>query len=92
MPLRPGPVQVCGVNRTGGNGTVARLKVGAFTVWNGNTWGLRRSLLPWIQWHTQLGVCRFYVSFASIPFLFLFSISIRFYSSGTRSWACAAST
>ena len=54
--------QVGGVNGTGGNGTIAQLKLGAFTVWNGNTWGLRRSLLPWLQWHTQLGVCRFYVS------------------------------
>ncbi|KAG2487900.1 hypothetical protein HYH03_013480 [Edaphochlamys debaryana] len=26
-------------------------------------WGLRRSLLPWMQYHTQIGVCRFYVAY-----------------------------
>ena len=41
--------------------TRAQVKVAAFTVWNGNLWGLRRSLLPWMQYHTQLGVCKFYV-------------------------------
>lgn len=36
--------------------------IAAFTVWNGNLWGLRRTLLPWMQWSTHLGVCKFYVS------------------------------
>lgn len=27
-----------------------------------DVWGVRRELLPWLQYHTELGVARFYVS------------------------------
>ncbi|KAG2496863.1 hypothetical protein HYH03_005265 [Edaphochlamys debaryana] len=54
--------QVC-TNRSSRPGPGASLRVAAYTVWMGDTWGLRRALLPWLQWHTQLGVCRFYVAF-----------------------------
>ncbi|PNW84033.1 hypothetical protein CHLRE_04g218450v5 [Chlamydomonas reinhardtii] len=53
---------VC-TNASGVPGPGMQVKVAAFTVWNGNLWGLRRSLLPWMQYHTQLGVCKFYVAF-----------------------------
>ncbi|KAG2423760.1 hypothetical protein HXX76_015036 [Chlamydomonas incerta] len=53
---------VC-TNASGAPGPGMQVKVAAFTVWNGNLWGLRRSLLPWMQYHTQLGVCKFYVAF-----------------------------
>ncbi|KAG2500367.1 hypothetical protein HYH03_001941 [Edaphochlamys debaryana] len=54
--------QVC-TNSTGssGPGHAGSPRVAIFTVWNGNRWGLRRSLLPWMQWHMQQGVCRYYV-------------------------------
>ncbi|KAG2421983.1 hypothetical protein HYH02_015556, partial [Chlamydomonas schloesseri] len=46
--------QVC-TNRSSRPGPGASLRVAAYTVWMGDTWGLRRALLPWLQWHTQLG-------------------------------------
>lgn len=36
-------------------------QVAIFTTWSGDLWGLRRELLPWMMYHTQLGVCKFYV-------------------------------
>lgn len=27
-----------------------------------DVWGVRRELLPWLQYHTELGAARFYVS------------------------------
>ncbi|KAG2452028.1 hypothetical protein HYH02_003066 [Chlamydomonas schloesseri] len=54
--------EVC-TNASGVPGPGMQVKVAAFTVWNGNLWGLRRSLLPWMQYHTQIGVCKFYVAF-----------------------------
>ncbi|GLI65059.1 hypothetical protein VaNZ11_008485 [Volvox africanus] len=54
--------EVCS-NASGRVGAGIHPRVAAFTVWNGNMWGLRRSLLPWMQWSTQLGVCRFYVAY-----------------------------
>ncbi|KAG2500357.1 hypothetical protein HYH03_001931 [Edaphochlamys debaryana] len=54
--------QVCG-NGTGAPGPGTTLRVSAFTVWAGNLWGLRRTLMPWLQYHTQLGVCRYYVAY-----------------------------
>ena len=29
-----------------------------------DVWGVRRELLPWLQYHTELGAAHFYVSIA----------------------------
>ncbi|PNH12278.1 hypothetical protein TSOC_000784, partial [Tetrabaena socialis] len=44
-----------------GHGTLVR--VAAYTMWSGDLWGLRRTLLPFIQWHTQAGICRYYIAY-----------------------------
>ncbi|EFJ41430.1 hypothetical protein VOLCADRAFT_98595 [Volvox carteri f. nagariensis] len=54
--------EVCS-NSSGRLGSPSRPYVAAFGVWNGNMWGLRRSLLPWLQWSTHLGVCKFYIGY-----------------------------
>lgn len=52
---------MCG-NGTGRPGAGTIVRVGSYTMWSGDLWGLRRTMLPFLQWHTQIGVCKYYVS------------------------------
>lgn len=54
--------QVCG-NGTGRPGAGTIVRVGSYTMWSGDLWGLRRTMLPFLQWHTQIGVCKYYIAY-----------------------------
>ncbi len=43
-------------------GSKSRVRVAHYSMWGGDVWGLRRTVLPALQWHLHAGICRFYVS------------------------------
>lgn len=42
-----------------GSSVLPIASVAAYTTWGGDVWGLRRELIPWIQYHTAVGISRY---------------------------------